>query len=144
MPDILVYNSLQMKYTSRLIYWNNAIYFFLSFDLLILLCLQDWDFPHFVSAIDIKLPGVNTAHIKFNIPKCLKREVWHVHITGETSRLTSLYILKTEQMHVVIGHSGCQTSIKHNDWLDFWQSKAQRLIRGKGQDCLEVNVPKIF
>ena len=43
---------------------------------------QDWDFPHFKSAIDIKMPGVNTAHIKFDIPKCLKKEVWRVHITG--------------------------------------------------------------
>lgn len=44
---------------------------------------QDWDFPHFMSNIDIKLPGVNTAHIKFSIPKFLKREKWDVHITGE-------------------------------------------------------------
>lgn len=51
----------------------------------ILLYFQDWDFPHFVSAIDIKLPGINTAHIKFDIPKCLKREVWQVHITGKLS-----------------------------------------------------------
>ena len=43
---------------------------------------QDWDFPHFMSAIDIKLPGVNTAHIRFSIPKCLRKESWNVHITG--------------------------------------------------------------
>ena len=44
---------------------------------------QDWDFPHFVGAIDVKLPGVNTAHVYFQIPKLLKSlEYWHVHISG--------------------------------------------------------------
>ncbi|KAH3727635.1 transmembrane protein 117-like [Dreissena polymorpha] len=55
--------------------------FILVMDLLIV--MQDWDFPHFVSALDIKLPGVNTAHIRFSIPKCLKRETWDIHITGK-------------------------------------------------------------
>nr|XP_022330915.1 transmembrane protein 117-like isoform X5 [Crassostrea virginica] len=59
----------------------------------IFIVLQDWDFPHFVSAIDIKLPGVNTAHIKFNIPKCLKREVWHVHITGKWFNYGILFLV---------------------------------------------------
>ncbi|XP_041366549.1 transmembrane protein 117-like [Gigantopelta aegis] len=55
--------------------------FILVFDIMIV--MQDWDFPHFISAIDIKLPGLNTARIEFDIPKCLKREVWHFHITGK-------------------------------------------------------------
>ncbi|XP_048780171.2 transmembrane protein 117-like isoform X2 [Ostrea edulis] len=59
----------------------------------ILIVLQDWDFPHFVSAIDIKLPGVNTAHIKFNIPTCLKREVWKVHITGKWFNYGILFLV---------------------------------------------------
>lgn len=59
----------------------------------ILIVLQDWDFPHFVSAIDIKLPGINTAHIKFDIPKCLKREVWHVHITGKWFNYGILFLV---------------------------------------------------
>lgn len=37
----------------------------------------------FQSNLDVKLPGVNTAHLKFNIPRCLKREHWVVHITGK-------------------------------------------------------------
>ena len=37
----------------------------------------------FQSNLDVKLPGVNTAQIKFDIPKCLKREKWVVHITGK-------------------------------------------------------------
>ncbi|XP_070200013.1 transmembrane protein 117-like isoform X2 [Littorina saxatilis] len=50
----------------------------------IVIVMQDWDFPHFISAIDIKLPGVNTAHINFKIPQLLKKlEYWHVHITGK-------------------------------------------------------------
>ena len=45
---------------------------------------QDWDFPHFIGAIDIKLPGVNKAHIRFKIPKLLKKlEHWEVHISGK-------------------------------------------------------------
>eukprot|EP00105_Crassostrea_gigas_P038068 XP_019922216.1 PREDICTED: transmembrane protein 117 [Crassostrea gigas] len=59
----------------------------------ILLYFQDWDFPHFVSAIDIKLPGINTAHIKFDIPKCLKREVWQVHITGKWFNYGILFLV---------------------------------------------------
>uniref|UniRef100_K1Q940 Uncharacterized protein n=1 Tax=Magallana gigas TaxID=29159 RepID=K1Q940_MAGGI len=54
---------------------------------------MDWDFPHFVSAIDIKLPGINTAHIKFDIPKCLKREVWQVHITGKWFNYGILFLV---------------------------------------------------
>ncbi|XP_062582090.1 transmembrane protein 117-like [Saccostrea cucullata] len=59
----------------------------------IFIVLQDWDFPHFVSAIDIKLPGINTAHIKFDIPKCLKREVWQVHITGKWFNYGILFLV---------------------------------------------------
>lgn len=57
--------------------------FILVMDLLIV--MQDWDFPHFVNNFDIKLPGLNTAHIKFEIPKCLDRykDSWTVHITGK-------------------------------------------------------------
>ncbi|XP_069132726.1 transmembrane protein 117-like isoform X2 [Argopecten irradians] len=59
----------------------------------ILIVCQDWDFPHFMSAIDIKMPGVNTAHIKFDIPKCLKQEVWQVHITGKWFNYGILFIV---------------------------------------------------
>ncbi|XP_033731112.1 transmembrane protein 117-like isoform X2 [Pecten maximus] len=59
----------------------------------ILIVCQDWDFPHFMSAIDIKMPGVNTAHIKFDIPKCLKKEVWQVHITGKWFNYGILFIV---------------------------------------------------
>ncbi|XP_064635440.1 transmembrane protein 117-like isoform X2 [Lineus longissimus] len=55
--------------------------FILVMDLLIV--MQDWDFPHFINNFDIKLPGLNTAHIKFEIPKCLKKESWMVHISGK-------------------------------------------------------------
>ncbi|KAK3103381.1 hypothetical protein FSP39_018842 [Pinctada imbricata] len=65
--------------------------FILCMDILIV--LQDWDFPHFISPIDIKLPGVNTANIKFDIPKCLKREVWQVHITGKWFNYGILFLV---------------------------------------------------
>ena len=42
---------------------------------------QDWDFPHFINNFDIKLPGLNTAHLTFHIPNFFK-EKWIVHITG--------------------------------------------------------------
>merc|ERR1712142_140581 len=30
----------------------------------ITIVMQDWDFPHFIGAIDIKLPGIIKAHIR--------------------------------------------------------------------------------
>lgn len=33
--------------------------------------------------MDIKLPGVDTASFYFSLPRCLKKENWHVHITGK-------------------------------------------------------------
>ncbi len=54
--------------------------------------LQDWDFPHFINAMDIKLPGLNTANVRVRIPRCLRRErLWEVHITGgrDSGRSTS-------------------------------------------------------
>lgn len=47
----------------------------------------------FQSNLDVKLPGVNTAHIKFNIPRCLKREHWVVHITGKWFNYGILFIV---------------------------------------------------
>ena len=47
------------------------------------LSLQDWDFPHFIYSLDIKLPGVNTAHIRIHVPRILRKEVWAIHITGD-------------------------------------------------------------
>ena len=44
---------------------------------------QDWDFPHFQSNFDIKLPGVNTASFYIKMPKFLKKENWDVHISGK-------------------------------------------------------------
>ncbi|XP_066918710.1 transmembrane protein 117-like [Clytia hemisphaerica] len=55
--------------------------------------MQDWDFPLFQSNLDVKLPGVNTAHIKFDIPKCLKRENWVIHITGKWFNYGILFIV---------------------------------------------------
>ncbi|XP_077995115.1 transmembrane protein 117-like isoform X2 [Glandiceps talaboti] len=55
--------------------------FILVMDLLIV--MQDWDFPHFESAFDIKLPGVNTSEFKFKLPACLRRDSWQIHITGK-------------------------------------------------------------
>lgn len=59
----------------------------------IMIVCQDWDFPHFMSAIDIKMPGVNTAYISFEIPKCLKKESWNVHITGKWFNYGILFIV---------------------------------------------------
>ncbi|XP_013407457.1 transmembrane protein 117 isoform X1 [Lingula anatina] len=67
--------------------------FILVMDLLIV--MQDWDFPHFINNFDIKLPGLNTAHIKFEIPKCLNelKESWTVHITGKWFNYGILFIV---------------------------------------------------
>ncbi|KAK3738650.1 hypothetical protein RRG08_049536, partial [Elysia crispata] len=54
----------------------------------------DWDFPHFVGAIDVKLPGVNQAHVYFKIPKLLKSlEYWHIHISGKWFNYGILFIV---------------------------------------------------
>jgi len=55
--------------------------FILVMDLLIV--MQDWEFPHFQGNMDIKLPGVDTASFYFRLPRFLKKENWHVHITGK-------------------------------------------------------------
>ena len=44
---------------------------------------QDWEFPSFQGSMDVKLPGVDTASFYFRLPRCLKKENWHVHITGK-------------------------------------------------------------
>ena len=44
---------------------------------------KDWEFPHFQGNMDIKLPGVDTASFYFRLPRFLKKENWHVHITGK-------------------------------------------------------------
>ncbi|KAK7449157.1 hypothetical protein BaRGS_00040046 [Batillaria attramentaria] len=60
----------------------------------IVIVMQDWDFPHFISAIDIKMPGVNTAHIRFKIPRLLRRlEYYHVHISGKWFNYGILFIV---------------------------------------------------
>ncbi|XP_071100140.1 transmembrane protein 117-like [Haliotis cracherodii] len=67
--------------------------FILVMDMIIV--MQDWDFPHFISAIDIKLPGLNTAHIKFQIPipKILRKEYYQVHITGKWFNYGVLFLV---------------------------------------------------
>ncbi|KAL4225408.1 hypothetical protein ACF0H5_016098 [Mactra antiquata] len=67
--------------------------FILVMDLLIV--MQDWDFPHFMSAIDIKLPGLNMAHIRFNVPvpRFIKAKSWEVHITGKWFNYGILFLV---------------------------------------------------
>ncbi|KAK6973795.1 transmembrane protein 117 [Biomphalaria glabrata] len=60
----------------------------------ITIVMQDWDFPHFVGAIDIKLPGVNASHVRFKIPKLLRKlEYWHIHISGKWFNYGILFIV---------------------------------------------------
>ncbi|XP_059178356.1 transmembrane protein 117-like [Physella acuta] len=48
------------------------------------IAMQDWDFPHFVGSIDIKMPGFNLTSINVKIPKFMKSlEYWHIHISGK-------------------------------------------------------------
>ncbi|XP_070567422.1 transmembrane protein 117-like [Ptychodera flava] len=70
--DLLVSNEVSRAFLAS---------FILVMDLLIV--MQDWDFPHFESSFDIKLPGLNTSQFNFELPACLRREEWRVHITGK-------------------------------------------------------------
>ncbi|XP_064601470.1 transmembrane protein 117-like [Liolophura sinensis] len=65
--------------------------FILVCDLVIV--MQDWDFPHFISNLDVKLPGLNTADFKFTIPRCLRRKEWVIHITGKWFNYGILFIV---------------------------------------------------
>ena len=47
----------------------------------------------FSSNLDIKLPGINTAHIHFNIPDCFRKEHWVVHISGKWFNYGILFIV---------------------------------------------------
>ncbi|XP_049578824.1 transmembrane protein 117 isoform X1 [Syngnathus scovelli] len=57
--------------------------FILVFDLLIV--MQDWEFPHFMGNMDIKLPGLPTAQLNFKLPVCkyIFKEEYRIHITGK-------------------------------------------------------------
>ncbi|CAB4015441.1 transmembrane 117-like, partial [Paramuricea clavata] len=59
----------------------------------LLIVMQDWDFPHFQSAIDIKLPGVNTSSFYFTPPRCLRKENWAVHVTGKWFNYGVIFIV---------------------------------------------------
>lgn len=54
---------------------------------------QDWDFPHFQSNIDIKLPGVDTSSFHITPPSCLKKENWAVHVTGKWFNYGIIFIV---------------------------------------------------
>jgi len=45
--------------------------------------MQDWEFPHFAGALDIKLPGLNTDNIEFHLPSCCGIKPIEVYITGK-------------------------------------------------------------
>ncbi|XP_014780206.1 transmembrane protein 117 isoform X1 [Octopus bimaculoides] len=48
----------------------------------IIIVTQDWDFPHFINNLEIKLPGMNRPEFRFYAPKFIS-ENWHIHITGK-------------------------------------------------------------
>ncbi|GFX14752.1 transmembrane protein 117 [Trichonephila clavipes] len=56
--------------------------FILVMDLLIV--MQDWDFPHFVCDLDIKLPGLHAASFKFELfQKYVNLPDVSIHVTGK-------------------------------------------------------------
>ncbi|XP_054712846.1 transmembrane protein 117-like [Uloborus diversus] len=56
--------------------------FILVMDLLIV--MQDWDFPHFVCDLDVKLPGLHAASFKFNLfQKYVNMPDVSIHVTGK-------------------------------------------------------------
>ncbi|GIY98455.1 transmembrane protein 117 [Caerostris extrusa] len=56
--------------------------FILVMDLLIV--MQDWDFPHFVCDLDIKLPGMHAASFKFELfQKYVNLPDVSIHVTGK-------------------------------------------------------------
>lgn len=54
----------------------------------------------FQANLDVKLPGVDTAHIKFKIPRCLRREQWVVHITGKWFNYGILFFVMLLDMNM--------------------------------------------
>ncbi|XP_076450734.1 transmembrane protein 117-like isoform X2 [Babylonia areolata] len=80
-----------------LVYTDELSRAFLASGILVMdvfIIMQDWDFPHFVGAIEIKLPGVNVGHIHIKIPNVLKKlEYWHIHITGKWFNYGILFIV---------------------------------------------------
>ncbi|XP_071040319.1 transmembrane protein 117 isoform X2 [Parasteatoda tepidariorum] len=56
--------------------------FILVMDLLIV--MQDWDFPHFVCDLDVKLPGMHAASFKFDLfQKYVNLPDVSIHVTGK-------------------------------------------------------------
>lgn len=74
------------KFNRDVIYTNELGRAFLASFILVMdftIVMQDWDFPLFQTNLDVKLPGLNTAHINFRIPDCLRREHWTITVTGK-------------------------------------------------------------
>ncbi|EDO31899.1 predicted protein, partial [Nematostella vectensis] len=65
--------------------------FILVMDLTIV--MQDWEFPHFAGALDIKLPGANTDSIDFSLPGCFGGERLDVYITGKWFNYGIIFIV---------------------------------------------------
>ncbi|CAE1293394.1 Transmembrane protein 117 [Acanthosepion pharaonis] len=59
----------------------------------ILIVTQDWDFPHFINNLEIKLPGMNRPEFRFYAPKILRKDNWHIHITGKWFNYGILFLV---------------------------------------------------
>lgn len=91
------------KYNRDVVYTNELGRSFLASFILVMdftIVMQDWDFPMFDSTdLDIKLPGVNTASIKFKIPLWLTQKItkitehMYVHISGKWFQYGILFIV---------------------------------------------------
>lgn len=83
------------KFNKDVVYTNELGRAFLASFILVMdfaIVMQDWDFPMFDSEMDIKLPGVDTAHIKFNFPDWITKNMV-IHITGKWFQYGILFIV---------------------------------------------------
>lgn len=84
--------------------------------------LQDWDFPHFVCDLDIKLPGMHAASFKFDLfQKYVNLPDVSIHVTGKfklsyfgNSCIEFANISKRQCNIFEFGYYGTDRKLKHN------------------------------
>uniref|UniRef100_A0A7M5UJW0 Transmembrane protein n=2 Tax=Clytia hemisphaerica TaxID=252671 RepID=A0A7M5UJW0_9CNID len=65
----------------------------------LIIVMQDWDFPHFSSTTNLKLPGMTSKSISFKIPQCFALQNKHVDIQGKWFNYGVLSIVMVLDMY---------------------------------------------
>lgn len=62
--------------------------------------MQDWEFPVFQTNQEVKLPGLNTAKINFEIPAFFRQEYFLIEVTGKWFQYGVLFVVMLLDMNM--------------------------------------------